>query len=418
MNLNSNVWILSKSFFKWTWRKRFYSSAATPLKVPNISENLSSFKKLKYPESMFVYCNDVAKDISDTISVHLTKKYGKKKIEIIEANPGPCLITQHLLKKTNYNICVYENNYVFKEYLMAVHSNYGDRIKINHGNFLLLWKFGFQDRMDRGDRVSKFLSSIGTPQQPWNQERPSLKIIASLPNKKFMNYLIYSFIFQTGLMVYGRPEFYFLLSPSVFKRYSCKPIIDKKYYKTQTILFQTIFDIESLKTYPRTAFFPPHISKSASKNGKNVRYKELKEADDKYMILAKVVGRREILNSEGLTEDLLKPYWYFVKHHTLSRKNFVIPMLEQWIPGCGPYFIAQGYTIFTQFGDLTPPQILRLFLKFISLPEYNDSPFLNSMESRIAKLLPSLQIPPDDSITELSENNSSIDFEDFNNKDN
>lgn len=40
------------------------------------------------------------------------------------------------------------------------------------------------------------------------------------------------------------------------------------------------------------------------------------------------------------------------------------------------------------------------------------------MESRIAKLLPSLQIPPDDSITELSENNSSIDFEDFNNKDN
>lgn len=46
---------------------------------------------------------------------------------------------------------------------------------------------------------------------------PSLKIIASLPNKKFLNYLIYSFIFQTGLMVYGRPEFYFLLSPSVFK---------------------------------------------------------------------------------------------------------------------------------------------------------------------------------------------------------
>lgn len=46
------------------------------------------------------------------------------------------------------------------------------------------------------------------------------------------------------------------------------------------------------------------------------------------MILAKVVGRREILETGGLTEDLLKPFWYFVKHHTLSRKNFVIPMLE------------------------------------------------------------------------------------------
>lgn len=91
---------------------------------------------------------------------------------------------------------------------------------------------------------------------------------------------------------------------------------------------------------------------------------------------------------------------------------------RQWIPGCGPHFIAQGYTIFTQFGDLTPTQILRLFLKFISLPEFNDSPFLNSMESRIAKLLPSLQISSDDSIIEQSENNSSIDFEEFNNKDN
>lgn len=46
---------------------------------------------------------------------------------------------------------------------------------------------------------------------------PSFTLIAALPNKKFLNYLIYSFIFQTGLMAYGRPEFYFLLSPSVFK---------------------------------------------------------------------------------------------------------------------------------------------------------------------------------------------------------
>lgn len=96
----------------------------------------------------------------------------------------------------------------------------------------------------------------------------------------------------------------------------------------------------------------------------------------------------------------------------------IIFTFRQWIPGCGPYFIAQGYTIFTQFGDLTPPQILHLFLKFISLPEFNHSPFLNSMESRIVKLLPSSQITHEDSVIEQSENNSAIDFEEFNNKDN
>lgn len=45
------------------------------------------------------------------------------------------------------------------------------------------------------------------------------------------------------------------------------------------------------------------------------------------MLLVKVVGRQDLFEKD-LTVDLLKPFWYFVKHHTLSRKNFVIPMLE------------------------------------------------------------------------------------------
>jgi len=59
MNLKNN-WMLSQSFFKWTWRKRYYSSTVMSLKESNLNDNLSSFKKFKYPESMFVSCNDVA----------------------------------------------------------------------------------------------------------------------------------------------------------------------------------------------------------------------------------------------------------------------------------------------------------------------------------------------------------------------
>lgn len=54
---------------------------------------------------------------------------------------------------------------------------------------------------------------------------------------------------------------------------------------------------------------------------------------------------------------------------------------------------------------------MHVFLKFISLPEYNDSPFLSTMESRISKLLPSLQITTDDAVVEQSENNSPLEFE-------
>lgn len=56
----NNIWISSKSSLKWTWRKRWCSSTSNTFNLPNIDENLSSFKKLKYPESMFVHDNNVA----------------------------------------------------------------------------------------------------------------------------------------------------------------------------------------------------------------------------------------------------------------------------------------------------------------------------------------------------------------------
>lgn len=90
--------------------------------------------------------------------------------------------------------------------------------------------------------------------------------------------------------------------------------------------------------------------------------------------------------------------------------SFFFLNFRQWIPGCGPHFIALGYTIFTQFGDLTPSQIVCIFLKFISLPEYKSSTFLSSMENRIAKLLPSIQLSSDESVSDI------LDSEELNNK--
>lgn len=59
-------------------------------------------------------------DISNTICKHLTDNYGKEKLTLIEANPGPCLITKHILENTNYNICLYVNNYTAFETFLKV----------------------------------------------------------------------------------------------------------------------------------------------------------------------------------------------------------------------------------------------------------------------------------------------------------
>lgn len=55
-------------------------------------------------------------------------------------------------------------------------------------------------------------------------------------------------------------------------------------------------------------------------------------------------------------------------------------MFRKWVPGCGIRLIAKDYTIFTQFGDLTPAQIVELFKEFKSWPEYNENNFLASMK--------------------------------------
>jgi hypothetical protein len=50
------------------------------------------------------------------------------------------------------------------------------------------------------------------------------------------------------------------------------------------------------------------------------------------------------------------------------------------VPNCGIRLIAKNYTVYTQFGDLTPAQILEIFKEFKSWPEYNEDDLLSSIK--------------------------------------
>lgn len=51
---------------------------------------------------------------------------------------------------------------------------------------------------------------------------------------------------------------------------------------------------------------------------------------------------------------------------------------------CNQHF--NNINIFTEFGDLSPIQMLALFNTFINWPEYKESPFLATMESALVKM--------------------------------
>ncbi|CAG2057133.1 unnamed protein product, partial [Timema podura] len=109
--------------------------------------------------------------------------------------------------------------------------------------------------------------------------------------------------------------------------------------------------------------------------------------DSDFMYLVKIAPRRDIFESLGSTNNL-QPLWYFVRHHMTSRRKRIIPELERWIPNCGPRLIMRGINIFTEFGDLTPHEILLIFQDFLSWPEYPMCTFPASMETALLKMEP------------------------------
>lgn len=48
---------------------------------------------------------------------------------------------------------------------------------------------------------------------------------------------------------------------------------------------------------------------------------------------------------------------------------------RKWFPNCGPQLIKMGIPVFKYFGDLTPQEMLHLFLHFYNTPDYGESTF-------------------------------------------
>ncbi|KPJ18212.1 Dimethyladenosine transferase 2, mitochondrial [Papilio machaon] len=127
--------------------------------------------------------------------------------------------------------------------------------------------------------------------------------------------------------------------------------------------------------------------------------------------------------------DYLPLLWYFFKPHICTKTTKVIPMLEQWIPGCGVWLITgqdppdtnkvlgpnnedaplPHMTIFTEFGDLNLKQKITVFKRFISWPEFEQCPFRVTMESNLPKSISQIE---DDDKRRLSTHLDDIDVSD------
>ncbi|XP_069688697.1 dimethyladenosine transferase 2, mitochondrial [Periplaneta americana] len=342
----------------------------------HLPEKLLKRKRAK-PDAFYAIDSDVANKLVELIGQDVVKGG----VPVYEANPGLGLISKHLLNAGVQRLCVCEPSPSFSQQMKDLKNAFPERVKDIKMDIFALGKMTYLDNVDGGSRIQTLFQEV--PKADWTDD-PVVKIIGVVPSQTFIKYLIRSHTFQAGLFSYGRPELYLLMSPQLYFYLTCKPSDGNFLYRYISVLFQLTFQWSLLDKLPRKAFLPWENIPSIKKRSKLTKMRSI---DPDVLYLVKIVPRHDFFKSV-VPVDQLPSLWYFVRHNMMSRKNRVIPQLEKWIPGCGPRIITGGMTIHTQFGELTPKEILSIFRKFVSWPEFPVCPFLASMETIFMKMEP------------------------------
>lgn len=95
------------------------------------------------------------------------------------------------------------------------------------------------------------------------------------------------------------------------------------FYRSTSMLFQTLFTHDLLGKVMRKHFLPWQSDYDLSKRRK---LSKLNAVDPEYLYLIKIEPRKDITDFVSM-EDL-PAYYYFVTQHCVSRKAMIIPKLE------------------------------------------------------------------------------------------
>ncbi|KAK7869249.1 hypothetical protein R5R35_000871 [Gryllus longicercus] len=319
----------------------------------------------------------IVPDVADTIVQCMKDNILKKNHIVLETNPGLGVLTKKLIDAGVEQLHLHEPSTTFNKILKKFYSFDSDKVNIHSTDFLTLWKIHYQDKMDDGSRLQDILSHY--PKMSWSEE-PYLKIIGCIQSPNFIKHLILSIVFQSGIMTHCRPELYIIVPPTLHRTFTCTGKDGYIRYRSISVLFQLFFDYELLEKLPRKAFVPWAIPMAPKKR----KIDEISALNDEWLYLMKIVPKKNLY--ETVPAEKLPALWYFVRHHFWSRSSRVIREMESWIPGCGVRLVLEGYNIFTEFGDLKPSEVLRIFQLFSEWPEYQDCSFLSSLETALLKL--------------------------------
>ncbi|KAH8382513.1 hypothetical protein KR009_003928 [Drosophila setifemur] len=370
-------------------------------------------RKQKVPTHMYIANSEAAQRIDQYLKPHLQKSRCET---VLEINPGAGHFTRQLLdKETQFKrIILLESLEHFMPRLQELHTLYPERVKVQQGDFINLWKLVYMDKMDGGTRTPDLLLDV--PQKDFSDD-VNMLVFGAVGSYPFFKHLINSLIFQTSLYNLGRCEMILAIPPPIYIHLTCTNEIGYLIYRSTSVLFQILFEHQFIAKVPREDFLPQQTVYSPTKGSKLGKVRSI---NPEYLYLVKFAPRRNL--HELVQPQDLPALWFFIKQNFVSRRNRIIPNMEKWVPGCGPRLIISphgaesvtptypedlpqklpqyssqstsmslrnyypGINIYTQFGDLRPSQTLTLFSQFRQWTEYGESSFLASLENALLKL--------------------------------
>ncbi|CAF4911308.1 unnamed protein product [Pieris macdunnoughi] len=374
--------------------------------VPHLPRML--LKKYKTPETMYLINRKTAKDISTII----TRNF-EKEAPIVEVNPGLGFLTEEILRNQNNPVYLYESTKFFQKSLQELHEKYPNRIIYKIADFFGMWKLAFQDKIDQGNRIKDLLGDLAT-----DKIGRKLQIVGATPGLSFVKHLINTIVFHNITNQLGRPDLFIIL-PTHHYEFLTDLNVQHGKHKSVPSLFQSLFQYKVLQKVPKAHFLPWTFPPS----------KKTSVIDEHFLYLVNIT-QKETLPCHPAYLPLL---WYFFKPQTFSKSTRVIPMLEQWIPGCGVWLITgqdppdvnkevapdetdaplPHMTIFTEFGDLTLQQKITVFKRFVSWPEFEHCPFRTTVENSLPKFASHLvsEGDPDPHLDDLEHSDSESELE-------
>lgn len=333
------------------------------LNTPDVNQTLIkrnshnfSLRQRKY-NNIYLINDKAAKQFVELIKDDLLKNMNY----VVQFNPGFGLLTKELLQASVSFIHLYESDAQYSDHLNNLSEQFPNQFSIKILNKFSITKLLEHVTVNNDDAL------LSNRQKKKWEEESCLQIIGATIEATFIRSIIASTIFQTSIMMYGRPIFYFAIPMSLYRNLMC-PTKSTALY----IIFNTLFNLQIFGTLDRQAFIPQHKSK-------NARGTKLLTNNDCLLAVVKIEPKSDLFIRFKSRKNLIY-FWHFVRHNFYKPSSKVIPVLEKIIPGCGVKLIAQNYNIFTEFADLTTTQVCDLFFQLQSWPGFEESTFVLSAD--------------------------------------